>query len=93
MGMMGGWSWGWMPFGWFGMVLMLLFWLAVILVLAYVLRSLIGRPRGARTDEPGRDRALTLLRERYARGEIDQAEYQERLRALNATPGTETWPN
>lgn len=93
MGMMGGWGWGWMPFGWFGMILMVLFWLAVILVLAYALRSLVGRPRGARTGEPGRDRALALLRERYARGEIDQAEYQERLRALNATPGTETWPN
>lgn len=93
MGMMGGWSWGWMPFGWFGMILVFLFWLAVILLLVYGLRSLVGRPRGARTDDPARDRALALLRERYARGEIDQAEYQERSRALNATPGTETWPN
>ncbi len=30
----------------------------------------------------GEDRALALLRERYARGEIDHTEYEERRRAL-----------
>lgn len=51
----------------------------------YLVRELDGRrgPRrrsdGASTDE---DPALRVLRERYARGEIDREEFEERKRGL-----------
>jgi putative membrane protein len=37
-----------------------------------------------------RDRALDLLKERFARGEINQAEYEERRRLLQGKEGVAT---
>jgi len=39
-------------------------------------------PQGTRTYGTGNERARQVLAERYARGEIETSEYQERLRAL-----------
>lgn len=67
----GGWGMGW---GWFGLM-HLAWWLVLIAGAAFLVRALWG----------GRDRrdgALDILRERYARGEIDQAEYEQRSRLL-----------
>ena len=38
--------------------------------------------QGAAGQDMGRSRAREILDERYARGEIDTSEYQERLRVL-----------
>jgi putative membrane protein len=59
-------------------LMVLLFWLPIILgiVILVLLLFWVGRHVG-----PGRsteDRALTTLRERYARGEIDKADYEAR---------------
>jgi putative membrane protein len=71
---MWGWNGGW---GWFG-AMHLLWWAVVIAGIAVVLRAtLFRRDPGARGDQ-----SLAILRERYARGEIDQAEYDDRLRHL-----------
>jgi putative membrane protein len=67
------WDSGW---GFFG--LMHLVWWALLLAGAVVLlRALFGERHGGRADS-----ALQILRERYARGEIDQAEYDERRKQL-----------
>jgi putative membrane protein len=76
--------WGW---GLLGTLLPLLPWAGLILGVALLARN--GRPRLG-TDRPAPlsqqvvpdDRALTILRERYARGEIDTSEYEERRRSL-----------
>jgi len=68
-----GMGWGW---GWLGMIL---FWLVPILLIAVVLKYFFGsgfRPNpGARDD---RHRALDVLEERYARGDIDREEYLQK---------------
>jgi len=60
--------------------LMLLFWILVILGIAVLIRWLLTQPlpnRGARDKTP-----LEIVRERYARGEIDREEYEQKKRDL-----------
>jgi putative membrane protein len=59
------------------MLMMLVFWGLVIAGLVVGLRWLIGQGRTA-----GRDEALEILRQRYARGEIDKQEFDARRRDL-----------
>ena len=67
-------NYGAMPWMFFGPVMMLIFFAACIAVLFLMVRGL-GR-------KPGGDGALGILKERFARGEIDQAEFEERRRVL-----------
>jgi len=73
-----GWGWG----GWLGMtLLMLVFWGALI----WLISTLVGN--GSGKDTPPPRRAEDVLAERFARGEIGQAEYLDRLHVLQGTPG------
>lgn len=71
----GGW-WG------FGMMLVVLVFLAIIVLgVVFVVRSFSDEGRtGSRS---GGNRALEILNERFARGELDPEEYQERRRILS----------
>ena len=80
----------WGPgFGWMGMMfgglMMLLFW-GVLIALAIVAFRAFTRSGGwpsrdvNRTAARSEDNALTILKERYAKGEIDKEQY-ERMRA------------
>ena len=69
--------------GWWlmGMGMMVLFWIAIILLVIWVVRSLFpGQMRS------GRDQALETLRQRYAAGEINGAEYEQARARLEQTP-------
>jgi putative membrane protein len=59
------------------MLMMLVFWGLVIAGLVIGLRWLIGQRRLGQRDE-----ALEILRQRYARGEIDKQEFDARRRDL-----------
>ncbi|SDW94454.1 putative membrane protein [Alicyclobacillus hesperidum] len=74
MSMMG---FGFMSAYWLLSVLMLL--AAIVLVIWSIFR--IRTSSGHSSDEPY-DRAIQVLRERYARGEIDREEYLQRLEDL-----------
>ena len=65
-----------------GMLFMLLFWALVIAGIVYLVRALGNGTRGADT---GGNRALDILQERYARGEIGHEEYEQKKRDLLAT--------
>jgi len=73
------WWWG----GWgIGMGLgMLLFWIIVIALGVWLFRWLAEESRARRGPE-GRDSALEILRERYARGEISREEFEDKKRGL-----------
>ncbi|KPV39613.1 hypothetical protein AN478_10815 [Thiohalorhabdus denitrificans] len=69
-----------------GGVFMILFWVLVVLAIAALVRWLAlgpGRP-GEGPDTPKRDRprAMELLEERYARGEIDREEFLQKKQDL-----------
>lgn len=82
-GMMGPGIMDWEDFGhgpWWG-VLMFLFWALVIGGIVLLIVSLVRRaPAG--TSGGDADRALQILRERFARGEITQEQYDQMRRAL-----------
>jgi len=73
-GMMGGFSWWWfMP------IFMILFWGLVI----WGIVALVRGPSGSRgSDSSTADSALEVLKRRYARGEINKEEYEEKKKDL-----------
>jgi putative membrane protein len=78
------WEWGMHPMAWMWgagglimMLTMLVFWGLVIAALVLAVRWLLTADR-----RPGRDTALEILRERYARGEIGREEFEARRRDL-----------
>ncbi len=76
---------------WFGPFMMSLLLFLVLALVAWFAHWLT-RPAGGAlvgeetaSDEPARDPAIQALRERFARGEIDEAEYRRRLAVLMET--------
>ncbi len=62
-----------------GGIYMWLFWIILIVVIVAVVRVMAG---GGTSGASGTESALEILRKRYARGEIDEAEYERRRREL-----------
>ena len=73
-GMMGGFSWWW-----FIPIFMILFWGLVIWGIVALVRGSSGS-RGS--DSSTADSALEVLKRRYARGEINKEEYEEKKKDL-----------
>jgi putative membrane protein len=88
-----GYDWGWGPgmmgygygMSWFGHILMVVFWVAVIVGIIFLIRWLVAASRtGGQSLSHGGDTALDILKKRYARGEIDKQEFEERKKDLIA---------
>lgn len=73
-----GWGGGW---GWFGLIHMVLWWFLIILGIVVLAKWLFGGGPGRGSPE---QRALEILAERYARGEIDKKEFEEKKRDLSS---------
>ena len=61
-------------------LMMIVFIAAIVAVVVLLVRWLSDRRPGARASSESN--AVAILRERFARGEIDQEEYEERRRVL-----------
>ncbi len=69
--------------GWAMFLVMLLVLLVLGGGLLYLTRLTLRAPEGLLPREPGdEDRAADILRERLARGDIDEPEYESRLRTI-----------
>lgn len=75
----GGWGWGHMIFG---SAMMIIFWGVIILLIVLAVRWLGGVGRAGHPPGSSGGTAVDILRERFARGEIDKTEFEERRRAL-----------
>lgn len=65
---------------------MLVFWGGLILLGVWAIRS-FGRPAGSDRPEERSLDAMTILEERFARGEIDQEEFEQRGAVLRGQRG------
>lgn len=75
-----GWGWGHMFFGSF---MMLFFWGALIVLVVLAVRWVGGGATRGGAGAAPENRALSILEERYARGEIDKEEFEERRQHLS----------
>lgn len=74
------WGDGWWMY--FGPLMMIIFIAAIVVVVVLVVRWLGGSGHGGAPYPPPGKMPLDILKERFARGEIDKDEYVERRRVL-----------
>jgi putative membrane protein len=79
-GMMGGYGYGYGPIG---MILWVVILIAVIAGAVWLIRSLTARDRATQAP-PHRSAGLSVLEERYARGDINRDEYLQKKQDLLA---------
>lgn len=80
--MFNGYGWGGMGLGLFGM---LLFWGLLAVGVVLVVRLLLGAAERRPPERRGKS-AQEILAERYARGEIDRDEFEQKRRDLAGLP-------
>lgn len=73
-------TWGWGPG--FGFIFMILFWGLIILGIIAIVKWLMETSSGPGITPPPPRTARQILDERYARGEIDKEEYEQKKRDL-----------
>jgi len=76
-GMIGGWG-----MGWFGGIFMFAFWILILVGLVFLIRWLIQFTRHNKSIGNGESRAIDILKERFARGEIDKDEFDSKRKDL-----------
>ncbi len=77
-----GWDWGWGHMI-FGSLMMILFWGGIILVIVLASRWLGGGSSRSTAPPTAGKTPLDILQERFARGEIDKEEFEERKGLLS----------
>ncbi len=74
-------QWG-MGYG-YGGIFMVLWWILIIVGIVAVVKWLTTSASGCRGRQVADKSALDILKERYARGEIEQEEFQRKKRELS----------
>lgn len=64
----------------FGMGFMWIFWVVIIIIVVALAWSYLGKRKGS---ENSGQSALDMLKERYAKGEINKEEYEEKKKDLS----------
>ncbi len=76
---MGGFGTDPMGFGWFGWIFMILLWVLIVVGIVALIRWLMSQSRSNRDYEKS---PVEILKERYAKGEIDRKEFEDKKKDL-----------
>ena len=74
-GMGPGMMWGWWGMGW---IFMIIFWGLFVLGLIFLIRWFVGMTKATKPEES----ALDILKKRYASGQIDKEEFEQKKKDL-----------
>ncbi len=80
-GMMGGFGIG-HGMGGFGFIIMIAFWILIVVGIVYVIRWLAASTKAAQSTPASGETPVDILKKRYARGEIDKVEFEEKQKVL-----------
>ncbi|MCJ7663854.1 MAG: SHOCT domain-containing protein [Desulfobacterales bacterium] len=75
----GPWMMGGNGMGWFGGIFMVIFWIAVVIGIVFLIRWLMQSTRGGAGST---ESALEILKRRYAAGEINKKEFDQKKKDL-----------
>ena len=69
--------------GFLGGGFMWIFWIILIIVILYIVKDVVSKGSSSSTGSSSADNdPIEILKRRYAKGEIDEAEYERRKREL-----------
>ncbi len=68
--------------GWVWLLLMFAFWVGVVALVIWAVSAIFSSSRHHTPMAPREDSAMQILRERYARGEIDTEQFEQARRTL-----------
>lgn len=80
----GPWGGGMMHYGmgWVGAIFMVVFWVLIIAALVIFIRWLVSADRSGRRYREESESALDILKKRYAKGEINKQEFEDKKKDL-----------
>jgi len=64
-------------------IVMIIFWIVLIGAFILLVSGAINGVRGSKKNDDDLQKPLEILKQRYARGEIDKAEYEDKHRSLS----------
>jgi putative membrane protein len=67
---------------WFMGIINIIFWIAVIIGIIYLIKFISSSSKQNIQETKRQDNALDILKERYAKGEINREEFEEKKKVL-----------
>lgn len=69
----------------FGGLWMIFFWIVIIIGIIFLVKWLVGQGRPEGMTAPREESSLDILKKRYARGEIDKREFEQKKKDLTGS--------